>query len=145
VEVEAVVAVVVDPVVGAQLAVVLAVALTAIILTLIVVLLHHLLRTVTHPLHLILGVIQLQPPLAPIPTQAGLAPQTPRLERGVATLNLPGVQPQPLMARRPPLLPSSHSQFLLLDPPSKLPPLLSFHGRKSPGVYSWFLRPILIS
>jgi len=128
--------------VGALLVVALVlVALTAIIL----MLLHPLPQTVTRPFHLIPGVIQLRPPLAPIPTQAGPAPRTPRQEHGVATPNPPGVQPQPLMALRPPLLPSGRSLFLLLGPLSRPPPPLSFHGRKSPGVYLLFPRPILIS
>ena len=132
------------PVVGALPAVVLLVlvAVTAIIPTLIAVLLHHLLRTVTHPSPLIPGVNQLRP-LLPMPTQAGTAPRTPKLEHGVAALKPPGVQLQLLMARQLPLLLSNRSLFLRLDPLSRLPPPPSFHSRKSPGAYSLFLRSIL--
>ncbi len=78
-----------------------------------------------------------------MPTQAGTAPRTPKLEHGVAALKPPGVQLQPLMARQLPLLLSIRSLFLLLDPLSGLPPPPSFHSRKSPGAYSLFLRSIL--
>jgi len=135
------------PVVGALPAVALLVlvAVTAIILTLILVFLHRLPRTATPLFLLIPGPKQLQPPRALIPIQAGQAPRRPKLEHGVATLSPPGVHPRPLMARQLLLLLSSRNLFLLPDRLSRLPLLPSFHGRKSPGVYSLFPRPILIS
>lgn len=111
--------------------------LTAIILTLILALLHRLPQMVILPSPLIPGGNHLQSP-ALIAILAGAAPRRPKLEHGAATLNQLGaqVQPQPQMAPQPLLLLSSPSLFLLLDPVSRLllPP--SFHGRKSPGVYS---------
>ena len=144
---EADVADVVVPVVGALpvVALLVLVAVTVIILTLILVLLHRLPRTATPPFPLIPGLKQLQPLRTPIPIQAGAAPQRPKLEHGVATPSLPGVHPRQLMARQLPLLLSSRNLFLLPDRLSRLPLLPSFHGRKSPGVYSLFPRPILIS
>lgn len=139
-EAEADVVGVVAPVVVAPLVAVvlpLPAILTAIILTLRVALLHHLPQMVTRPFPLIPGGNHLQLP-ALIATPAGAALQTLKREHGVATPNQPGAQPQPLMALQLLLLLSSHSQFLLFDPVSRLPPLPSFHGRKSRGVYSSF-------
>ena len=115
----------------------LPVTLTAIILTLRLALLHHLPQMVILLFPLIPGGNHLQLP-ALIATPAGAALQNLKREHGVATQNQPGPQPQPLMAPPLRLLLSSHSLFLLLDPLSRLPPLPSFHGRKSPGVYSSF-------
>ena len=136
-EAEAVVVGVVVLVVVALLVAADPLVLTAIILTLAVALLHHLPQMVTRPFPLIPGGNHLQLP-ALIATPAGAALQTLKREHGVATPNQPGAQLQPLMALQLLLLLSSHSQFLLFDPVSRLPPLPSFHGRKSRGVYSSF-------
>jgi len=111
-------------------------ALTAIILTLVLALLHRPPQMVTPPFPLIPGENHLWSP-ALIATPPG-AQRRLKPEHGVATPNRPGVQPQPLMAPQPLLLLSNHSLSLLVDPLSRLPPLPSFHGRKSPGVYPSF-------
>ena len=132
------------PVVGVLPAVALLVlvAVTAIILTLILVLLHRLPRTAIPPFPLIPGLRQLQPRRALIPIQAGQALRRPKLEHGVATPIPPGVHPRQLMALQLLLLLSSRNPFLLPDRLSRLLLLPSFHGRKLPGVYSLFPRPI---
>jgi hypothetical protein len=117
--------------------------LSAIILTPMVALLHHLPQMATLNSPLILGGNHPQSP-ALIATPAGAAPRRPKPGHGAATLNRPGAQaqPQPPMVPRPLLLLSSHSPFLLLDPVPRLLPPPSFHGRKSPGVYSSFPSPV---
>ena len=117
--------------------------LTEIILTPMVVLLHHLPQMATHNSPPIPGGNHPQSP-APIAIPAGAAPRRPKPGLGAATLNRPGAQAQPQPPMVPlPLLPlSSPRPFLLLDPVPRLLPPLSFHGRKSPGVYSSFSSPI---
>jgi hypothetical protein len=131
------------PVVVALLTEVVPPALTAIILTPAVALLHHLPQTATLNSRLIPGGNHPQSP-ALIATPAGAAPRRPKPGHGAATLNRPGAQaqPQPPMVLQLLLLLSSPSPFLLFDPVPKLLPPPSFHGRKSPGVYSSFLSPV---
>ena len=120
--------------------------LTVIILTPMVALLHHLPQTATLNSLLIPGGKHPQSP-ALIATPAGAALRRPKPGHGAATLSRPGAQaqPQPPMVPLPLLLLSSPSPFLLLDLVPRLLPLQSFHGHKSPGVYSSFPSPVQVS
>lgn len=117
--------------------------LTVIILTPTVSLLHHLPQTAILNSPLIPGGNHPQSPVL-IATPAGPALRRPKPGPGAATLNRPGVQaqPQPPMVPLPLLLLSSLSPFLLLDPVPRLLPPPSFHGPKSPGVFSSFPSPV---
>ena len=117
--------------------------LNAIVLTPMVALLNHLPQMATLNSPLTPGVNHPQFP-ALIATPAGAAPRRPKPGHGVATLNRPGAQAQhqPPMALQPRLLLSSPSPFLQPDPVPRLLPPPSFHGRKSPGMFSSFPSPV---